>query len=59
MTFTDTSCELRTNENFRSREQDSHHHEISSILEELGNDMVMDFPEDEMQLLDLGCMKKN
>ena len=58
VTFPDTNCVLRTNENFRSREQASHHHETSSVLEQLDMDMVMDFPEDEMHLLDLGVMKK-
>ena len=57
--FPEVNAVLRTNENFRNREQPDHHKQTRSKLEELDIDMVKDFPAEEMHLLDIGCMKKN
>ena len=56
--FPEVNAVLRTNENFRNREQPDHHKQTRSKLEELDIDMVKDFPAEEMHLLDIGCMKK-
>jgi hypothetical protein len=58
ITFLDLDAALRTNENFRNREQPTHHKEIQSVIEELDVDMTLDFPDDEMHLVDLGCVRK-
>lgn len=50
--------ELRTDANFRSRFQPTHHH-TKSILEDLPIDMVKSFPtSDALHLFDLGIMKR-
>lgn len=58
MSFPRIDAEIRTNANFRDREQPAHHKE-TSILEELPIDMIKSFPtSDPLHLLDLGIMKK-
>ena len=56
--FPELNAKLRTNENFRNRQQPEHHQPVRSRLEDLEIDMVRDFPDEEMHLLDIGCMKK-
>lgn len=58
MSFANLSCLRRTNDTFRDKTDESHH-KLTSLLEELDVDMVMDFPtSDPLHLLELGVMKK-
>ncbi len=52
------SPDLRTHEEFTRREPKEHHTLDEIALEELGLDMVQDFPFDYMHLCCLGVMKK-
>ena len=58
VTFTDLDEAISTKENFRNREQSAHHKECQSVIEELDLDMTLDFPDDEMHLIELGCVRK-
>lgn len=58
MCFPDIKAERRTDETFRSRAQQQHHH-MKSPLEDLDIDMIYTFPSsDPLHLLELGVMKK-
>lgn len=57
MAFVDLDASLRTNESFRGRRDEDHHHG-RSILEDLDVDIVKAVPLDPMHLLYLGVMKK-
>lgn len=60
MSFPQSNCPRRTNESFRMRAQEEHHHENRSLIELLHDvDMVADFPtSDPLHLLELGIMKR-
>jgi hypothetical protein len=58
VTFPNLDCELRTDQSFRMRAQPEHHLLNVSKLEELPINMVLDIPDEEMHLLDLGCIRK-
>ena len=58
VTFSVLDCNLRTDQTFRMRVQPEHHLSIRPKIEELPINMVMDIPDEEMHLLDLGCMRK-
>lgn len=55
--FNETNCELRTNQSFRSRSDETHHKEKSEI-EKLPIDMVKCFPYEYMHLVCLGVTRK-
>ena len=55
--FLDQNCELRTNENFRNREQ-KEHHDGTSPFEKTEVDMVRSFPIDYMHCVCLGVMRR-
>lgn len=57
VTFPELNSQLRTNESFRQK-LDEHHHNRTSILEELDIDMVSQFVLDYMHLVLLGVTKK-
>lgn len=57
MTYQSINSRRRTNENFRSHEDKSHHNQIS-ILEELDLDLVNLFPFDALHIVHLGVMKR-
>lgn len=58
MSYPKTDCTRRNNESFRSRAQQIHHKE-TSLIEELGIDMINSFPvADTLHLFDLGIMRK-
>ena len=56
-TYPDMDAALRTHESFITR-QHSNHHRISSILEDIGIDLVNDGPLDYMHVVLLGVMRK-
>ena len=56
--FLNEHAPLRTNESFRRRTQEDHHHQVRSILENLPIDMISCFPLDYMHLVCLGVMRK-
>lgn len=55
--FLNLNAQLRTDESFRSKRDEDHHHG-TSILEDLDIDMVKDVPLDPMHLIYLGVMRK-
>lgn len=56
--FEHIGCELRTDSNFRTQSQESHHKVISK-LQELPIDMIKSFvTSDPLHLFELGVMKK-
>ncbi|KZS01887.1 Uncharacterized protein APZ42_001310, partial [Daphnia magna] len=57
VTLPEIDAILRTDESFRSREQQTHHTGLS-ILENLPINMTNDFPIDPMHLVYLGAMRK-
>lgn len=57
MVFLDEEAPLRTDSNFRSRQNEEHHISISPF-ESLHVDMINDFPLDYMHLICLGVTKK-
>ncbi|XP_029666377.1 uncharacterized protein LOC115237459 [Formica exsecta] len=57
MVFLDENASLRTDSNFRTRENEEHHICISPF-ENLAVDMINNFPLDYMHLICLGVMKK-
>lgn len=57
LVFPELNSTLRTNLSFRNRTQPEHHL-VSSELENLNIDMVLQFPLDYMHLICLGVMKK-
>jgi len=57
MVFLNENASLRTNNNFRNRENEDYHVSVSPF-EDLPVDMINDFPLDYMHLVCLGVMKK-
>lgn len=57
VTYPDMDAALRTHQSFVDRDSPGHHHQ-RTILEDLGLDMVKDFPTDYMHLVCIGVMKK-
>lgn len=57
MVFLDEEAPLRTDSNFRSRQNEEHHISISPF-ESFHVDMINDFPLDYMHLICLGVTKK-
>ena len=55
--FTDSNCERRTNETFRSKQQEEHHHG-DSPFEQLNIDMIKQFPQDYMHSVCKGIVPK-
>lgn len=56
MSYEDLGADLRTDKNFRDREQPEHHHE-DSVLEYLDIDMIKSFSiADSLHLLELGIL---
>lgn len=55
--FLESTCALRTNDPFRTKQQPEHHH-APSVLENLSIDMVKQFPLDYMHSVLLGVTKR-
>jgi len=58
MTFTNLDAPLRTDDSFLNRDDPAHHKNIISPLEEIGTNMVSQFPLEPLHLVYLGVFKR-